>query len=483
MTGEVPRLINVKNMLNEISPSFCTAKWLQVTLHLQNGRTHSCHHPMHHKIPLSELENNPAALHNTSHKLTQRRMMMEGVRPPECQYCWNVEDLPGNLISDRYMKSGDLIWSEPVIQDVIDAGPSDDKFAPSYMELSFSNLCNFKCSYCSPMNSSKWVEEAKEHGPYPTSQNFNGYDWMKNSGQLPIHHNDPNPYVDAFWEWWPDLYKTLKVFRITGGEPLLERNTYRVLDEIAANPKSDLEISVNTNCCVPESKLNNFIDKMKQIEGKINMTRIYSSVDAWGEHAEYIRDGLSYDTWYKTVDRMLTELPLTKMTIMCTTNLLSVVTFKKLMEDIYFLKMKHFSQNRKVPITIDPTMLRFPGHMRLDLLPEEYYHYLEEALEYMQEREEGVNENPYYRGFFDFEIARVKRAIEYMKSESNENNSVDMTNLRSDFYLFVNEYDKRRDRNFIKTYPEYFPFYELCKEEYKTMVRRKEQQDQELGNV
>ena len=111
MTGEVDRLKLVKTQLDDISTSYCTAKWLQVTLHLQNGRTHSCHHPSTHKIPELELKNNPSALHNTSFKKKQRLDMLNGIRPKECQYCWNIEDLPGDHISDRVIKSGDYTWS------------------------------------------------------------------------------------------------------------------------------------------------------------------------------------------------------------------------------------------------------------------------------------------------------------------------------------------------------------------------------------
>ena len=49
--------------LNNISGSFCIAKWKQTTLHLQNGHTHSCHHPATHKVPWQELTTRPSALH------------------------------------------------------------------------------------------------------------------------------------------------------------------------------------------------------------------------------------------------------------------------------------------------------------------------------------------------------------------------------------------------------------------------------------
>ena len=52
---------HMKDLLNSTGPGFCLAKWTQVTMHLGNGTTHSCHHPAAHKIPLHELKNNPSA--------------------------------------------------------------------------------------------------------------------------------------------------------------------------------------------------------------------------------------------------------------------------------------------------------------------------------------------------------------------------------------------------------------------------------------
>ena len=78
---------------NEISSTFCSAKWHMVTLHLAQGETHSCYHPWTHKIPIEEIKADPGAIHNTSFKKSQRVIMLKGGRPSECQYCWNMEDL------------------------------------------------------------------------------------------------------------------------------------------------------------------------------------------------------------------------------------------------------------------------------------------------------------------------------------------------------------------------------------------------------
>ena len=45
-----------KEKLNGVGCGFCLAKWTQVTMHLQTGFNHSCHHPSVHKIPLEEIK-------------------------------------------------------------------------------------------------------------------------------------------------------------------------------------------------------------------------------------------------------------------------------------------------------------------------------------------------------------------------------------------------------------------------------------------
>ena len=105
-----------KKKLDQVSPTLCLAKWLQVSLHLTTGRTQSCYHPPTHAIPLAELEKDSSALHNTKYKKDQRSAMLKGKKPTECSYCWKMEDL-GHL-SDRHYRSSEE-WSAPYFEDVI----------------------------------------------------------------------------------------------------------------------------------------------------------------------------------------------------------------------------------------------------------------------------------------------------------------------------------------------------------------------------
>ena len=142
-TSDNPFYDQLKSELNDTGCGFCLAKWTQVTMHLHLGHTHSCHHPATHKIPLTELKTNPTALHNTKFKKQRRKEMLNGVRPEECDYCWNIED-NSDRFSDRIFKSAES-WSLPHMDEIINSDWRED-FNPKYVEVAFSNACNFKCS-------------------------------------------------------------------------------------------------------------------------------------------------------------------------------------------------------------------------------------------------------------------------------------------------------------------------------------------------
>jgi len=287
-----PIYVDTENKLNKIGPGMCLAKWTQVTLQLQTGHNHSCHHPRTHKISESEIKRNPSALHNTQYKKLRRREMLTGKRPEECDYCWGVED-NSNRFSDRVFKSTES-WSSPHYDEITNLDWRAD-FNPRYVEVAFSNACNFKCSYCAPAFSTTWMEEIKKHGAYPTTDKFNSLEYNKVEDKMPIPHKDPNPYLDAFWKWWPELYRDLHTFRITGGEPLLAKDTWKVLDYIIdePNPNKELSLAINSNLGIPDNLVDNFIEKLKRIEDeeRVKETIIFTSVDTWGQQAEYIRNG------------------------------------------------------------------------------------------------------------------------------------------------------------------------------------------------
>jgi organic radical activating enzyme len=461
----------IEKQLDAVSPSFCVAKWKQVTVHLDTGMTHSCHHPITHKIPLSEIKRNPSALHNTEFKKEQRKMMLEGQRPPECDYCWRVEDSAkeNNTItfSDRITKSADA-WAREFISEITEHGWKYDP-VPSSMEVNFGSTCNFKCSYCSPEISSKWMEEVKEYGGFKLPQGeYNNVTWLEQQDRIPIPHREYNPYIEAFWQWWPDLVKELKIFRITGGEPLLNKNTFKVLDFLIENPHPELSLYINSNLCIPKKLLKEFIEKMTIIQNNkcIKDFKLYTSCEAHGARAEYIRYGLDYQQWLDNCEAIIRDIPGSKLTVMATYNLLSITSFKTMLQDLLELKNKYTIQpHRPHTVGIDIPYIRYPNFMTAWLMPEEWLTEIEETVTWMYHNLQQTYWSPLCgKGFFDYEIKRMERVYVVCRDAIRDpSKQAEISDNRKNFVAFVDEHDKRRGTNFLKTFPEMKKYYDEWK--------------------
>ena len=582
-----------KQKLETISPSMCMAKWLQVSLHLPQGRTHSCYHPPTHRIPLDELEENVNALHNTKHKMLERLQMLSGDRPEGCQYCWNIEDAPnGPHLSDRHYRSSEW-WAQEAWDEVVN-NDWDYNIQPRYVEVNFNQACNFKCSYCSPHLSTAWEDDIKEHGQFEFSigSSHNDIAALEDAKLMPLKiKQSENPYVDAFWQWWPQVYPTLRVFRMTGGEPLMDKNTFRVFDYIIENPNPDLEISLTTNMCPPNSALfDKFIEKIKRLdrirldedywksqtfhidaykaepdpkkrtivfyvqqgEGNdphawpeqivteslqdlpgeffatnmpeidwedipqkfsglgqcddaddlsymytvdyeyqeeygvwlptskgynVKRIQIFISVDSWGTQAEYIRDGLDWETMKRNTERLLNTTQRLHINFINTFNILSVPGLRGFLEYVQDLRLRHgfdtqcqrFFKHKGQRVWFDTPYLRYPDWMTIQLCDDKLLQELQNCIDFAEQHV--LDNDTYgrtYQGFKNYEVAKLKRDLAWAQ-EGDKLDGVHVQNMKIKFYEYFNEYDRRRNKNFLQAFPEMQEYWEECKltcEEY-----------------
>ena len=441
---------SAEQMKADLGPALCLAKWKQVSLHLQTGMNNSCYHPPLHPIDPAAIALDPGALHNTEHKKAQRVIMLKDQRPKECSYCWNMEDL--GEMSDRHYRSGEP-WAAIDYERIKSSTGTESDIVPSYVEVNFNNVCNLRCSYCSPQFSSSWMDEAQRHGAFPTGVPHNDPEHFTGSRRA-IPARESNPYVDAFWAWWPTLYPELRHFRMTGGEPLLDRNTYRVFDYVLEHPKSDLHLNVTSNFSVEDSLFEKYISYVKRVcATDIEHFMQYVSLDSGiPAQAEYIRHGLDFERMKNNVSRYLTEAPeRNSLTFIVTMNNLSVTGFRALMEWILELRQTHSKTYQRV--WFDTPVLRTPAWQSLQLLPESYAAELESTADWMaQHITNGLH------GFRDYEVQRVRRDIAWQR----EAQSADFAQQKGDFYKFFREHDRRRNTNFLNTFPEMRSFWAEC---------------------
>lgn len=454
MSAELDKIQKMKDKLDSVSPTFCLAKWKQVSILLQNGTTHSCAHPAPHKIPLGEIKNDPSALHNTEYKKNQRKKMLHGDRPKECQYCWNIED-SGQHFSDRHIKSSEF-WARDNF-DQISKINWEANVNPSYLEVSFSSTCQFKCAYCFPQVSSKWMKEVQDFGPYEISKNtkYHDVEYLKSAGLMPIEEEEKNPYIDAFWKWMPTLYPELKMLRITGGEPLLSENTFKVLDWVDQNPRNDLGLAINSNLGISDAILDRFSKRVSNFVEmkKVSSLDIFTSVDTSGAHAEYIRSGLVYSKWLLNVRKVFDTIPKVKVGVMCTYNALSVHGFRGLLKDILEIRTEYPSE-KMWRLWLDIGYVRYPAWQSVQILTSEHHKIMEEDLEFMK-----AHRADYFKGqigFYDVEIEKMSRLISWAKHGLDEKT---LASYRNNFKLFFTEQDRRRGTNIKATFSDMEEFF------------------------
>ena len=429
-----------RQVLDTKSASFCAAKWYNATIWLGSGQSTSCHHPPAHAIDREALRTNPRAIHNTPAKKLDRAMMQAGNRPAGCEYCWKIEDMGVDAVSDRVYKS--KIYPLEALDEAYHT-PSQEDVNLRTLEIAFDRTCQFACSYCNPAFSSTWVKDIQRNGAYESlvSDGRNHFTHSHDSSQL-YRFGETNPYTEAFFEWWEtDLHKTLQELRVTGGEPLMSGDTWKLIDWFKTNKgRSTTKLAINSNLGMDSTKLQEFIEKVEDIPH----LEIYTSMEAVDGQAEYIRDGLDYSQWMHNVQELLKHDSIKAVHCMCTINALCLTQLPDLLTQL--VNLKRIYGRGRVNFTLN--ILRFPSFQSPLVLPK----YLRRTFELnLTEWLRNHARNPLMH---EHELNHLRRLIDYLDIvKTPHSDAFDIPNLHNDFKQFYRQYDQRRNKNFIETFP------------------------------
>ena len=431
-------------VINQVSPSFCGAKWYNATVWLGSGTTASCHHPPAHRIPVEEIKSNYKALHNTVYKKLVRKQMLMGERPTECEYCWKVEDLGPDKVSDRVYKS--------VIYPIDDLHKARDEFKDTgdvdlqTLEIAFDANCNFACSYCNPSFSTKWMEDIKTNGAYQNlvSDGAGAYHQDGTWAQPYGVKNKDNPYIEAFWKWWEtDLQHSLQELRITGGEATMSQDFWKLMDWWDQHPECKVRLAVNSNLGAKPQ----LIKRLAEVSHKMHDFQLYTSNESFGAHAEYIRDGLNWDTWLANAEYILEHGNVKGFHVMMTLNGLSLLSICEFMDAMLKLRKKHFKKYGIFCAVMSFNLLRFPSFMSIVTLPEKVKKKAATKLsKWLRKNIKHLHEH---------EVQGIERTIAYINEVDVGHFATSSLETRQrDFKTFYTQYDQRRGKDFCATFPE-----------------------------
>ena len=433
-------------ILDPISSSFCAAKWYNATIWLGSGQTTSCHHPPAHLVEIDKLRTNPRLLHNTPQKKQDREKMQRGQRPAGCEYCWKIEDMGRDAVSDRVYKS--KIYT---LEDITYAqhAPITEDINLRTLEISFDRTCQFACSYCNPAFSSTWVRDISQNGPYVglSSDGRNHFTHSHDLSQL-YRFGESNPYVDAFFEWWEsDLHLTLDELRITGGEPLMSGYTWKLLDWFKDNKgKSKTRLAINSN-------LGSQVDIERLFSSIDEPIDLYTSNESIGVHAEYIRDGLNWDDWTSKVEYIIKhhQHKLRGLHVMCTVNALCLESLPEFLTLLLTWKSQFGADYPNFTLNI----LRFPIFQSPLVLPDHL------RIQYKDQLQAWLNTFNQHVFLQPHERHHVQRLIDYLDIvKTPHSEAFDLPVLQKDFKQFYQQYDSRRGKNFAETFTKINQWYE-----------------------
>jgi hypothetical protein len=426
-----------QQVLDTNSASFCAAKWYNATIWLGSGQTTSCHHPPAHLVDKDRVSANPKLLHNTDQKKADRAMMQRGERPAGCEYCWKIEDMDRNAISDRVYKS--RIYPIELLSQAQQT-PVDEDVDLRTLEIAFDRTCQFACSYCNPAFSTTWVNDIKKNGPYLKLQSDgrNHFTHEHPGAQL-YKFGETNPYIEAFFAWWEsDLHRTLQELRITGGEPLMSSHTWKLIDWFRDNPgRSNTRLAINSNLGTDVD-----IDRLLASVNGLNVD-LYTSNESMSGHAEYIRDGLVWKDWITNVTRLLDSGQIRSIHIMCTINALCLDSLPQFLDHMLQWKAKYGRDKLNFTLNI----LRFPSFQSALVLPDNL------KSNYMYDLKNWLWRNRNNPALHEHEINHLQRLVDYLDVvKTPHSDAFDQPKLLNDFKEFYSQYDARRNKDFGRTF-------------------------------
>ena len=400
----------------------CLAKWAFSKIILHQGLTSSCHRVIQHKFDVETFN-----FHNTPEKIQERETMLDGQWPngnpgpleTTCeQYCGKFEKNGGQSDRQFYNLIPDLYPEE------LDYDRTLTSVIPTILEVYIDNTCNLKCIYCIPELSSGIHTEMIRFGKFE-----------KNGLTLETTYTYPENFdqiQQEFWKWMANNAIKLKRLQLLGGEPFYQKQFDTFLEFFDNNPCPNLEFQIVSNLMIKQSKLKEYINRIKQLiaEKKIRRLDMHCSIDCWGPQQEFVRYGIELTKWEENFKYLISE----KWIKLNINNTISVLTIKTL--PALLIKLKEWTKDRTIEHYF--AQLFYPSYMAPDILGADEFNQDFDIILSLMETE--LWRGNHARKHFIAITNNIK------KSKINKSEVLKLL-------TYLDELDKRRDTNWRELFP------------------------------
>jgi hypothetical protein len=225
----------------------------------------------------------------------------------------------------------------------------------------------------------------------------------------------------------------------------MSAHTWKLLDWFRDHKtRSDIYFAINTNLITKAEIIDRLIDSTQHLEN----FHIYTSCEAVGDAAGYIRDGFDWNIWTGNIDKLLTGSSVKSMHSMCTISAVSVLGLVDYLNWCMDIK-RHYGKDR---FYFTLNILRFPDFQSVLILPQ---HIRDRVSQSLQQWIDTVDKDI----INDMEVQHVTRLIHYLSNTNNQSNS-EIKELENNFKNFHTQYDQRRQKDFVSTFPNLADWYQ-----------------------
>lgn len=226
----------------------------------------------------------------------------------------------------------------------------------------------------------------------------------------------------------------------------MSAHTWKLIDWVKENKGvSNTRLAINSNLGT-DVDTDRLLESIRDVD-----VEIYTSMEAVGAQAEYIRDGLVYADWQMNVEKLLAAG--VTVHFMATINALCLESLTDHLN--YLMTLKELYGRDRVNFTLN--ILRFPSFQSALVLDPDDRTYFKLALQ------SWLNTNRNSALLHEHEINHTQRLIDYLDIvKTPHSDTFEMPKLLNDFKQFYAQYDQRREKNLKETFPIIGYWYDNC---------------------
>jgi organic radical activating enzyme len=399
-------------------------------VYLTDGVSASCHRVQGDPIEIRDGELN---FHNIPAKLEARRKMLRGEWPGRgCEHCKHIEEAGGT--SDRMIH---LNLEGTTAPPELDTDLEAVDVTPRQLEVYWGNTCQQSCIYCGSHYSSTIQQEEKRFGNFEVEGVKIKNNWRKNP-----HIEE---HTELLFKWFEKNLHNLHKIMVMGGEPFLQKETFRFIEFLEKGDYPDLTLVFFSNHNIEHERFKGWMDRLEKLQksGRLDKIQIFFSCDAFGKEGEYVRTGLDLEVAIKNFEHILhnTSIEQAINSALTVTAVPGMPKMVKYINECSKIKPIYWSMMKANQHEIGPREYMYPGIFGNKV--NEWG--LREAVDLFDTKSHGhedsvkVNHKRYMTGIIK-EFDQRKPSILRQKQ----------------FKIYLNELDRRRNTDWKLVYPQIY---------------------------